>query len=236
MKIVDKIARKCADTSADSPVKIAVLGDSVSHGCFETRPGVGSTFDHAAVYHARLKQRIEAAFPSCPVAVINAAIEGTTAARSVDRVERDVISVNPDLVIVCFGLNDSGGELAVYERALAQIFAKLQAADVDVIFMTPNMMCTRKVPVLAGDAFLEGAADACAKRQNEGVMDAFMDAARAVCAQYGVPVCDCYADWKRLAALGADVTLLLSNYINHPTREMHQLFADRLFDRIFLDA
>lgn len=234
MKIVEKIRIKAKDTMAASPVKIAILGDSVSHGCFETYLGGGGVYDHASVYHTRLKERIEAAFPNCPVAIINAAIGGTTAAKSVERVERDVISAQPDLAIVCFGLNDSGGDIGEYERSLAAIFEKLQAADIDVIFMTPNMMCTYKAHQIAGDAFLGGAADACSKRQNEGVMDAFMDCARAVCASHGVPVCDCYADWKRLYDLGADVTLMLANFVNHPSREMHRLFADRLFEMIFL--
>ena len=65
-------------------------------------------------------------------------------------------------------------------------------------------------------------------------MDRFMDEARALCAREKVPVCDCYADWKRLEALGADIPCLLSNHINHPTREMHALFAARLFEAIIL--
>lgn len=234
MKIVDKIRRKSADVMADAPVKIAVLGDSVSHGCFETYLGGGGVYDHAAVYHARLRERIEAAFPDCPVAIINASVGGTSAAQAVGRVERDVISAQPDLAIVCFGLNDSGGEIEVYARSLTAIFEKLHAADIDVIFMTPNMMCTRVMPMIEQDAYLGGAAKVCSKRQNEGVMDAFMDRARAVCAACGVPVCDCYADWKRLSAMGADVTGMLANFVNHPTREMHRLFADRLFEMIFL--
>ena len=235
MKIVDKIRIKAKHAIDAAPVKIAILGDSVSHGCFETYLGGGGVYDHAAVYHSQLKARMEAVFPSCPVAIINAAIGGTTAARSVERVERDVISAQPDLTIVCFGLNDSGGDIDVYANSLRAIFAKLRAADIDTIFMTPNMMCTRTISMIAGDPYLGGAAEVCSKRQNEGVMDAFMDKAREVCAECGVPVCDCYADWKRLAEMGADVTSMLANFVNHPTREMHRLFADRLFDMIFLN-
>ena len=127
------------------------------------------------------------------------------------------------------------GDIDVYANSLRAIFAKLRAADIDTIFMTPNMMCTRTISMIAGDPYLGGAAEVCSKRQNEGVMDAFMDKAREVCAECGVPVCDCYADWKRLAEMGADVTSMLANFVNHPTREMHRLFADRLFDMIFLN-
>ena len=48
----------------------------------------------------------------------------------------------------------------------------------------------------------------------------------------GITVCDVYSKWKKLAET-TDTTLLLANRINHPTREMHDLFADSLFETIF---
>ena len=60
-----------------------------------------------------------------------------------------------------------------------------------------------------------------------------MDAARQMAAERGIPVCDCYAEWKRMAAEGVDTTALLCNHINHPSREMHKLFAEMLFETIF---
>ena len=56
-------------------------------------------------------------------------------------------------------------------------------------------------------------------------MAAAVDTAR----ECGVAVCDCYSKWKALDQLGLDTTGLLSNYINHPTRAMHEMFADELF-------
>ena len=37
----------------------------------------------------------------------------------------------------------------------------------------------------------------------------------------------------KLRAAGVDTTALLSNHINHPTREMHDLFAISLLETIF---
>lgn len=61
-----------------------------------------------------------------------------------------------------------------------------------------------------------------------------MDAAKALAEEMGVPVCDCYAEWKKLSET-EDVTMLLCNRINHPTKEMHELFAQKLFEMIFAD-
>jgi hypothetical protein len=71
-------------------------------------------------------------------------------------------------------------------------------------------------------------ANQCAQKQNEGFFDAHMEAARELCRDMKVPLCDCYALWKRMHEKGVDVTELLANKINHPTREMNALFAYEL--------
>lgn len=51
---------------------------------------------------------------------------------------------------------------------------------------------------------------------------------RDVCEEARVPVCDCYALWKERFSGGEDITALLSNEINHPSRPLHRLFAEQL--------
>ena len=48
-----------------------------------------------------------------------------------------------------------------------------------------------------------------------------------------VPVCDCYKIWEMFKNGGVDVNLLLSNKVNHPTRDMHYLFAYELVKIMF---
>lgn len=99
--------------------------------------------------------------------------------------------------------------------------------------MTPNMLNTH----VADDTPVEHLdyAEITAQHQNSGRMDAFVDAARACATRCNVTVCDAYAKWKELAEKGEDTTMLLCNRINHPTQEMHQLFADMLYDLIVSD-
>lgn len=236
-QVVEKIKKKANNPMDEAPVKIAILGDSVSHGCFEIiEKGDGRVdcvYDHEAVYSNRLRKHIQNVFPNCPVTIINAGISGGNAVQGAERVSRDVIAANPDLAIVCFGLNDVMGSLENYLNGLSSIFQQLREAGIDTIFMTPNHMCTYACPQLTSE-WLKEAGTSCAEAQTSGKLDSFMQEARALCAQQQVTVCDCYDDWTRLASYGADTTYLLSNYINHPTREMHALFADRLFETIFL--
>lgn len=211
---------------------IAFLGDSVTHGAFEcTDGGSGCVFDFAAVYHNRLRLMISQKYEWIPVSIINAGVAGDTAAGGLQRLARDVISRHPDLCVVCYGLNDVGGELDAYTEALRGIFTELQKAQIEVLFMTPNMLNTRVDDTVLPE--LTVYAEVTAGMQNGGKMDAFMQAARDVAFACGVTVADGYALWKQMQANGMDTTALLANGINHPCREMHGMFAELLYETIF---
>jgi hypothetical protein len=73
-----------------------------------------------------------------------------------------------------------------------------------------------------------------AEMQNEGRMDEFVYSAIALAKEMNVTVCDCYSKWKKLAET-KDTTMMLANRINHPTSEMHKMFADALYELIMGD-
>jgi acyl-CoA thioesterase-1 len=241
MKTLDKLSAKNSDISSGSPVTIAFLGDSVTQGSFELYKGYNCDFectnDYEAVYHSQLKKMLNYIFPDSPINIINAGIGGNNAQQGLDRMERDVLAYSPDLVIVCFGLNDACAgieNLDKYVSALKGIFMKLKEQNIEVIFMTPNMLNTYLSPLTTSDSIVEFASDAV-NVQNGGIMDKYMDAARKLCADEGIPVCDCYEMWKKLYESGVDTTKLLSNHINHPSREMHLLFSASLFKMILFE-
>lgn len=234
MKIIEKIAKKTQDADNPRPT-IAFLGDSVTEGCFELVPrrcgGHDNVFDRESVYHKKVSEILGVLFPTVPLNIINAGIAGTGAAYGLSRIERDVLSKNPDLTVVCFGLNDCGKEeegIGEYIESLRGIFRRLRESGSEIIFMTPCMMAANVSETIHPD-FIE-LAEKLSDRQNRGVLDRYMDAARTLCKEEGVPVCDVYAKWKRMAELGVNVTELLSNKLNHPTRELHNLFATSLVE------
>lgn len=211
---------------------MAFLGDSVTHGAFEcTDGGSGCIFDFAAVYHNRLRLMISQKYAWIPVSVINAGVAGDTAAGGLERLERDVISRRPDLCVVCYGLNDVNGEMGEYVNALRGIFGKLQQAEIETIFLTPNMLNTRVSDSVLPE--LTVYAEVTAGMQNSGKMDAFVEAAKNVAFESGVTVADGYTIWKQMQQGGMDVTELLANGINHPCREMHGMLAELLYETIF---
>ena len=227
MKITEKINMDYEGLKQNGPITIVAFGDSVTHGAL----AIGE-LDYESVYWNRLRKKILEVRNYVPVNVINAGIGGITAAASVDRIDSQVLCHNPDLVIVCFGLNDVNGNLEDYLGALKTIFEKCQQKGVEVVFMTPNMLNT----YVADDTapVHKGYAEQTAHYQVSGKMDLFMSGAVNLASKMGVKVCDCYAKWKELSKT-EDTTLLLANRINHPERKMHQLFADALFEVIFGD-
>ena len=227
MKIKEKILLDYDGLNKYGPINIVIFGDSVSHGA------VYGYNDYERVYWNLLKQKLNAYRDYVPVNMINTAIGGQTANGMLPYLEKRVLIHEPDLVIVCFGLNDVNNPLEDYVGPLREIFDKCQKAGCDVIFMTPNMLNT----YVADDAPAEfrDYAAVTADMQNSGKMDTYMAAAVALAKEMGVTVCDCYAKWKELAKT-EDVTMMLANRINHPTSEMQTLFADSLYDIIIGDG
>ena len=227
MKVKEKIMLEMNGLVEHGPINIVIFGDSVSHGALL------DTIDYENVYWNRLKKKLNAFREYVPVNMINASIGGTTAKASLQRLERQVLIHEPDLVIVCFGLNDVNGSLESYISSLEVIFGRGAEAGCDVIFMTPNMLNTY-VAEGTPTQYLAYAAKT-AEMQNGGKMDEFMSSAVALARKMGITVCDCYSEWKELAKT-QDTTALLVNRINHPTSEMHALFADRLYALIMSDT
>lgn len=225
MKISEKINLDMQGLIEHGPITIVAFGDSVTHGA--VGPG---EINYETVYWNRLKQKINAVRAYMPVNVINAGIGGITANSSLERMDAQVLSHNPDLIIVCFGLNDVNGPLQTYLDALRTIFEKGLKSGAEVVFMTPNMLNTR-VAEDTEACHLEYAAKT-AEMQNSGKMDLYMESAVSLAEKMGVLVCDCYKKWKAMAE-SEDITMLLANRINHPTRAMHELFAEELFKLLF---
>lgn len=224
MHIKDKILLDRNGLEQYGPITIVAFGDSVTHGA------LNGEINYETVYWNRLRRKILEVRNYVPVNVINAGIGGITASGSLGRIESQVLTHRPDLIIVCFGLNDVNDPLERYLSALRTIFEKCLASGADVIFMTPNMLNTYVAPD-APKSHLAYAA-VTAKYQTEGRMDLYMESAVRLAEEMGVPVCDCYARWKKLAET-EDTTMLLINRINHPTPGMHELFAESLFQMIF---
>ncbi|MBR4072948.1 MAG: GDSL family lipase [Clostridia bacterium] len=238
MKIIEKLNAK-QDFYVGKPVTIAFLGDSVTQGCFEcyikNDGGIETVFDYKNAYSTRVREILNMLYPNVQINIINSGISGDGTANGRTRIDRDITPFNPDFVVVSYGLNDCcAGIEAIdsYAENLKFIFRKVAENGAEVVFLTQNAMNTGLSCHLEGEALIN-TAKVTAQRQNDGVLKAFMERAKAVAQECGVKVCDVYPVWEKMIAGGVDVTELLANKINHPLREIHYYMAIKLIETMF---
>lgn len=237
MKIIELLKQKQEGLIKNKPVTIAFLGDSVTQGCFEcylTGPdSLQTVFDYKSAYSTRVREILNLLYPSVQINIINSGVSGDSAPVGLQRLERDVLSYNPDLVLISYGLNDStGGKEGIgkYTSALEEIFSQLKKKNIETIFLTQNYMNTKTSPHLKEELFINLSKTFANEVQNSGVLKAYFAAAREVCEKYGVKICDLYPVWEKLEKAGVDVTELLANKLNHPIRELHYYMAMKLVE------
>lgn len=238
MEIIKKIYEK-RHLSAAAPATIAFLGDSVTQGCFElftyTSGGVDTVFESTSSYSSRLREMLAMLYPRSQVNIINSGISGDSAKGGLARIERDILTYHPDLTVVSYGLNDCCGgpeKLDIYISSLKSIFEKLREAGSEIIFLTECTM-NDKVHYSIKEPEIEAVAQKCAEREANGYTKLFFNAAKDLCREMNVPVCDCYAAWVKMREGGVKTTDLLANKVNHPCREMHYYMAIKLLETMF---
>ena len=212
-------------------MKIIFFGDSITESCFElfANPagGINVIKDADSGYPLLVTNRLKKFLPDAKIEMINAGIGGNTSEDGLKRVEKDVIEKCPDITVVCFGLNDvANTKPENYGENMAQIFKIRRNANIQTVFMTPNMVNTYVHPLTLD--ILNETAEKCAACQNNGTMDLFIQKGLESALNNDAVICDVYSVWKKLKNYGVDTTELLCNYINHPIRQMHRLFADLL--------
>ena len=238
MKILDIIKKRQSDPHNFRQPVIAFLGDSVTQGCFEIYNDHGrieTTFFPEDAYAAKVRHILSLLYPSASMNIINAGISGDTSWGGLDRLERDVLSFSPDLVVVCYGLNDAGcGEsgLERYASSLSEIFQRIKASGAEVIFLTPNLR-SDDTDYMNPDKLLEGCVRGIAANERAGWLQKYLEAAKNAARNAGIPICDCNALWLKMKSGGVNTNALLSNDVNHPTRELHWLFAYELVRTMF---
>ncbi len=240
MDFLKKLACRGEDAFNQPAVTIACLGDSVTHGCFEVfmnRHGnIDTRYSPDDGYVGQLRRRLNRYCPAGAVSVINGGISGDSAPGGLKRLERDVLAHRPDLVTVCFGLNDSMNSdvetgLASYRSALEEIVRRVLDSGAECMLLTPNFMCRYVSSELPDGPLREIAADA-ARVQNEGILERYVDAMREVGEKMQIPVADAYASWQAMDSAGIDTTALLVNHINHPSAFAHELFVEAIWQKL----
>jgi len=110
---------------------IVALGDSLTSGWMVARG-----------YTEFLRAMLMARYPKVGIKIINSGIPGDTASGGLCRLQQDVISYVPDLVLVQFALNDAfcGCSLGEYRRSIEAIVERIrQESSAEVLLLTSTL-------------------------------------------------------------------------------------------------
>ena len=113
-------------------IEVVALGSSSTQGY-----GASTPF-HS--YPAELLRTLQQLLPGVKVTVYNKGIGGQEVSQMLDRLERDVFAVEPDLVVWQVGTNAAlrAQNVAEFRRLLAGGIDRMRAKGIEVVLMTPQ--------------------------------------------------------------------------------------------------
>jgi len=192
--------------SANRTINIVCHGHSVPAGYFKT-PVVDTFNAYPCLLHKGVKER----FPYAVVNVIVTAIGGEASPSGAARFEKDVLSHQPDLVLIDYALNDRGLTLDQARAAWTSMIVKAKEKGVKVILLTPT-------------------GDTGAKLDDENdPLNQHARQIRELAIQHGVGLADSLAEFKAYIKNGGKLEDLMSQG-NHPNRKGHDLVAASLLE------
>ena len=207
---------------------IAVLGDSITAGHFEQLKDFSPEasvenyddllnyffIDIENVYHEQLRKMLWEEYPLTPVSVVNAGIAGDTIEGMEKRVYRDVVRLDPDLIILNGSMNFSSnhGTTENYKKHFCNVLDILQEnTNADLILVTPNMA----VPP-----------------ENDKCLQERVQVIRGEARSREIPLADAYRVWELFVKEFPEVKIadLMANHTNHPTAAGHTVYAQTIMN------
>jgi len=189
------------------PLRIALLGDSISTGCnasgWAKVPPCQPAYQDLLVLHLR-------AVYGAPVTLTNFAVGGTDTAWGLTTIS-NVAAVRPDLVILAFGMNDAAGRSPrEYQANVQRMVEAVSQGQPDTEFiLVATMLANRDWTALHHEFF-----------------GFYREALAGLCRQ-GMVLADLTSIWGLLLEHKQtwDVT---GNGVNHPNDFGHRLYAQAL--------
>ena len=193
--------------SAKRPLKIVLLGDSISTGC--NASGWAKVAPHQPPYQDLLVLLLEHAYGG-KVTLENVAVGGTSTDWGVANIGK-VTAAKPDLVILAFGMNDSSGRpakdfLANIQKMIAAVKEAQPEAE---IILVATMLGNKDWIALKQDLFPQ-----------------YRDALASLGGP-GIALADMTSIWAELLRHKQDWDLT-GNGVNHPNDFGHRIYAQVL--------
>lgn len=128
-RLAPPLLKFAAAVHDSAPLKIVALGSS-------STAGAGAS-NKAKSYPAQLQAELAQAWPEQQVKIVNAGVGGQLASDMVSRLDKDVLTHKPQLVIWQTGVNDAirGVPLDAFRKTLAAGIQRVHKANVDLLMI-----------------------------------------------------------------------------------------------------
>ncbi|MBN2296580.1 MAG: SGNH/GDSL hydrolase family protein [Pirellulales bacterium] len=202
-----QLPRTIKKLSEKRPLKIALLGDSISTGCNSS--GWANVPPFQPPYQDLLVMNLEAAYGS-KVELVNFAVGGMSTPWGVENIGR-VIEAKPDLVILAFGMNDASGRSAsdYQAKTRAMVDAVRKALPETEVILVATMLGNKDWIALKQELFPQ-----------------YSNALAELCGP-GVALADMTSVWTELLKHKKDWDMT-GNGVNHPNDFGHRVYAQVL--------
>lgn len=125
-----RLAKVIKKLQANEEITVAYIGGSITQG---------SSAGNDLCYARLTTNWLQSKFPEAKINYVNAGVGATGSFYGASRVERDVISHNPDLVFVEFSVNDSTDRTNTNKEAYAALLRKVWASSKSPAIVTIAM-------------------------------------------------------------------------------------------------
>lgn len=182
------------------PVKIVCFGDSITGQYYHT--GGRRAWTQA------LGQTLVELYPRAQLEMINAGISGNTSAHGLERMDADVFTHKPDLIVAMFGMNDAA-HLTTDDlrRNLQQMVERAHENNAEIVLMTPNAI-----------------AENDPSRTVAGLAE-YAEVVRAVARVNNLTLADTYLVYEDIRQNDPTEWMRLMSDAIHPNMRGHRLFA-----------
>mgnify|MGYP000948386346 CR=1 FL=1 len=197
------VQRTRRDLEAGADATIVCFGDSITAG-YAVRRGFPSFWLES------LRQR----FPDARIEMINSGISGDTSLDGLARLDWAVLSYEPDLVTINFGINDCvlGLGLEEFELNLVQMVRRIRAGpDSEVLLLSSQPLETPPYDRLVLD---------------------YYQAVKRVAGEMDVGFVDVYGAWMERVHAGTPLSSLILPGLDHPNEAGYRIIAEELM-RLF---
>jgi lysophospholipase L1-like esterase len=187
-------------------ITIVCWGDSVTAG------GSASSIEKRFV--ERLRAGLTETYPKAGVEVVNAGIGGSNTDSRRAGFQKEVLSVNPDLIIVEF-VNDAGFPPEKIKANWDEFVSRARKNNpkVEFILLTPHHVMPEWM----------------------GSFEKSIPAMREAASRNRVALGDTASIWENLRKLGIPYMILEANGINHPNDLGHEFFAETLMKLLVVE-